>query len=76
MVDLKFSYISADGTRITKQFDTIMDFPEGIESGDIPSDMLEGTNVDAEFFENPLLNKQFNKVEDLYFHCIHIISGH
>ena len=74
MIDLKFSYTNANGKRITKEYNTIMDFIDFVDLGEISSTILYGFDVVAEFFENPLLSKRFKTVDQLYSHCIAITA--
>lgn len=74
MIDLCFNYATKNSGNVTKEFDTIMDFTDAIESGDISKDILNGINVEAIFFENPLTKKHFDTVHELYNHCINIMS--
>lgn len=74
MIDLRFSYTTKNSGNVTEEFDTIMAFTDAIESGDISKDILNGTNVEAIFFENPLSKKHFDTVQELYEHCISIMS--
>ena len=70
MKDLKISYDNENGQRIYAEYNTIMDFIDTIDSEeniDIP--MLDYGNVEAIFFENALIHKQFDTIEDLYNHC-------
>lgn len=76
MVDLKFSYTKQDGTRVTEEFDTIMDFTDSVETGNYSASILNAKDVEAKFFENPLLDQHFEKVEDLYYHCTNIMTAH
>ena len=70
MKDLKISYDNENGQRIHAEYDTIMDFIDTIDSeDDIDIPMLDYGNVEATFFENPLICKQFDTIEDLYNHC-------
>ena len=73
MRDLRISYDNENEQRINAEYDTLMDFINAIDSEDnIDIPMLDYQNVNARFFENPLLDKHFNTVEDLYNHCIKI----
>lgn len=73
MKDLRISYDNENGQRIKAEYDTLMDFIDTIDSEDnIDIPMLDYENVEADFFENPLLHKNFNTIEDLYKHCIEI----
>ena len=73
MKDLRISYDNENGQRIKAEYDTLMDFIDTIDSEDIIDiPMLDYENVEADFFENPLLYKHFNTIEELYNHCIEI----
>ena len=75
MKDLKISYDNENGQKIHAEYDTIMDFIDTIDSeDDIDIPMLDYGNVEATFFENPLIYKQFDTIEDLYNHCQEIIK--
>lgn len=66
MNDLVISY-RGFGSITQKKYRTIMDFMDMVESGypGIPSGVL----LEARFFGNPLLDKTFNSVGELYRHC-------
>ena len=68
MKDLMFSYNNANGKRIYKEYDTIMDFLSGITDY-FDDKSIYCTNVNARFWEDPLRDKEFETVEDLYLHC-------
>lgn len=73
MKDLKISYDNENGQRIKTEYDTLMDFINTIDTEDnIDIPMLDYENVEADFFENPLLHKHFNTIEELYKHCVEI----
>ena len=73
MKDLRISYDNENGQRIKTEYDTLMDFIDTIDSEDnIDIPMLDYKNVEADFFENPLLHKHFDTIEDLYTHCTEI----
>lgn len=73
MKDLRISYDNENGQRINAEYNTIMDFIDTINSEDnIDIPMLDYGNVEATFFENPLLHKHFDTIEELYNHCIEI----
>ena len=75
MKDLKISYDNGNGQRIYAEYNTIIDFIDTIDSeDDIDIPMLDYGNVEAIFFENPLIYKQFDTIEDLYNHCQEIIK--
>ena len=74
MKDLKISYDNENGQRINMEYDTIMNFVDDIDSDNIDIPMLDYENVEADFFENPLLHKHFETIEDLYNHCLKILK--
>lgn len=73
MKDLRIRYEIEDDLE-DAEYDTIMDFTDKVESGEIDSVMLGRKKVVAEFFENPLLHKHFDTVADLYEHCKAILK--
>lgn len=73
MQDLMFNYSTENGERETKEYSTIMDFLDDVESGAM-DDVLECDDVNAEFFENELNTKHFDTVNDLYTHCCKIVG--
>lgn len=74
MKDLRISYDNENGQRINAEYNTIMDFIDVMDSGEIDIPMLDYQNVEADFFENPLLHKHFDTIEELYNHCTEIIK--
>lgn len=74
MIDLKFSYTNENNERITEEFDTIFDFTDRVESGEIDASVLNGSDVDAKFFENKHNTKSFQSVKELYEHCVEIMK--
>jgi hypothetical protein len=74
MKDLKIRYENENGDKINAEYDTIMDFTDAIGSDEIDIPMLDYTNVEADFFENPLLHKSFNTIAELYEHCKAILK--
>ena len=75
MKDLRISYNNENGQKINAEYDTLMDFINTMDSEDnIDIPMLDYENVEADFFENPLLHKHFNTIEELYKHCVEIIK--
>ena len=71
MKDLIISH-TTNGKESKVEYDTIMDFMDSFESGEINSDSF--TNIDATFFENSLNTKSFSNAEKLYNHCKSIVS--
>jgi hypothetical protein len=74
MKDLKIRYKNENGDTISAEYETIMDFTDAIESDDIDIPMLDYTDVEANFFENPLMHKHFNTIAELYEHCKAILK--
>lgn len=74
MKDLKIRYRNENGDMIHAEYDTIMAFTDSMESDDIDLPMLDYTNVEADFFENPLLHKDFSTIAELYKHCKAILK--
>ena len=73
MKDLKISYKNENDDTISREYDTIMDFIDEMESDSDDIPMLDYTDVHAMFFENELNQKDFDTVEDLLNHCKMII---
>ena len=74
MKDLKISYKNENDDTISREYDTIMDFIDEMESDSDDIPMLDYTDVHAMFFENELNQKDFDTVEDLLNHCKMIIK--
>ena len=74
MKDLIISYDNENGEKINAEYDTIMDFIDTMESDNIDIPMLDYENVEADFFENPLHQKHFDMIDDLYNYCKMIIK--
>ena len=53
-----------------------MDFTDAVDEGDYPKKNLSCGPVDATFFENTLLDRKFQTVQELYHHCVNIVLGH
>ena len=69
MKDLKIKYINENGDKITAEYNTIMDFIDQMDSDDSDIPMMDYTDVEADFFESPLLHLKFATIERLYDHC-------
>lgn len=74
MKDLKIRYKNENGNTISVEYNTIMDFTDAIKSDDIDIPMLDYEDVEADFFENPLMHKHFNTIAELYEHCKAILK--
>lgn len=72
--DLKIDYDNENGERVTKEYDTIMDFIDEMESDSFDIPMMDYNNVNAKFFENPLQTYHFATIEYLYNHCKEIVK--
>lgn len=72
--DLSFDYINSDGERVSAQCRTIMDFIDAMESDENDIPMIDDTDVNAIFFDNPLNRKKFDTIGDLLNHCKTIIK--
>ena len=73
MKDLVFICAPSTNLSETYEFDTIMDFMNTVENdADFFETILNCTDIDATFFENPLTQKHFNSIKDLYEHCVSI----
>lgn len=69
MKDLKIKYTNKNGDVINAEYNTIMDFIDLMDSDDVDIPMMDYENVEADFFENPLLHCKFATIECLYEHC-------
>lgn len=74
MKDLKIDYDNENGECVTKEYDTIMDFIDEMESDSSDMPMMDYSNVNAKFFENPLQTYHFATIECLYNHCKEIVK--
>lgn len=73
MKDLKIKYINKNGNVVDQEYDTIMDFLDHMDSHDIDLPMMDYADVEADFFENPNLHRNFATLEGLYNHCKAIV---
>ena len=73
MKDLKIYYKNENDDTINRDYDTIMDFLDEMESDSDDIPMLDYTDVHAMFFENELNQKEFDTINDLLNHCKTII---
>ena len=73
MKDLKIKYTNESGETINDEYNTIMDFIDQMDSDKIDIPMMDYENVEADFFENPLLHCKFTTIERLYNHCKAIV---
>lgn len=74
MKDLRIKYKNENGKIINREYDTIMDFIDEMDSDKIDIPMLDYKNVTAAFFENPLQIKYFSTISELLNHCKKIIK--
>lgn len=74
MKDLKIIYDNENEERIEREYDTIMDFIDEMDSDKIDIPMLDYKNVTAVFFENPLQIKYFSTIAELLNHCKRMIK--
>lgn len=72
MKDLKIDYTNEKGIRVHAEYSTIMDFLNEMDSESVIP-MMDYTDVEADFFENPLLHQHFDSVKSLYNHCQRIL---
>ena len=72
MKDLKIKYENENGEIINTEYNTIVDFLDQMDSDETDIPMMDYKNVEADFFENPLLHCKFATIECLYNHCISI----
>ena len=69
MKDLKIIYDNENEERIEREYNTIMDFIDEMNSDNIDIPMLDCKNVTAAFYENELQIKYFSTIEELLEHC-------
>lgn len=74
MKDLIISYTNENDKVIEREYTTIMEFLDLMESGNVDIPMLDYTNVNAMFFENELNKKRFDTISKLVDHCKLIIT--
>lgn len=74
MKDLVISYSNENGETKKASYDTIMDFIDEMASNNPDIPMLDYTNVNAVFFENPKNSKPFDTIEILLEHCKLIVK--
>ena len=72
MIDLKVVYENENGEQVEREYDTIMDFIDEMESDEIDIPMLDYGNVTATFFENKLNVKHCETIGELLEHCKNI----
>jgi len=72
MVDLKVVYENENGEQIEREYDTIVDFIDEMESDGIDIPMLDYGNVVATFFENKLNVEHYKTVGELLKYCENI----
>lgn len=72
MKDLKIDYTKKDGTRNHVEYVTIMNFLDEMEE-DANKPVMDCTDVEADFFENPLHHQHFDSIQALYKHCQRIV---
>ena len=68
MKDLKITYTNENDVRIVREYNTIMDFIDEMESDNYDIPMMDYTDVEAVFFENRLLDKHFDTIAHTYKH--------
>lgn len=74
MKDLKVKYKNENGQTIEKDFDTIMDFIETIESDNDDIPMLDYEVISYIFFENRLNSGYGGTIGSLLEHCREIVQ--
>lgn len=74
MKDLKIKYKNENSKIIEKEFDTIMDFIETMESDNTDIPMLDYEVVSYIFFENRLNSGYGGTIKSLLEHCRKIIQ--
>ena len=73
MKDLKIEYKNENGKIINREYDTVMDFIDEMESDNIDIPMLDYEVISYVFFENPLNVGGDITIENLLEHCKKII---
>lgn len=74
MKDLKITYENENKEVISREYDTIMDFIDEMESDDVDIPMLDYTNVTYTMFENKLNSGNFDTISQLLVHCKEIVK--
>ena len=74
MRDLRIWYDNENDKRICREYKTIMDFIDEMESDNIDIPVLDYSNVHAVFFESKLDEKYFNSINELLEHCKKIVA--
>lgn len=72
MKDLKIKY-KYNGETLKKEYDCIFDFTDAIQNKETDAPPLEGTDVEALFFENELHKETFPNIRALVKHCEEIM---
>lgn len=74
MKDLKYTCVGPKETYISASYDTIMDFTDAYENPNLKLSSADYRNIEADFFENPLLHKHFESITALYNYCKTILK--
>lgn len=74
MKDLQIKYKNENGEIINREYDTIMDFIDEMESDDIDIPMLDYEIVEYMFFEKLLDRGYFATIDDILEYCKGIIK--
>ena len=67
--DLIFNYSDGGNEKVHRVYLHIFDFTDEIEAKSENAPPLNGFDVNACFFGNPLTAQHFETIEDLYNHC-------
>lgn len=73
MKDFKMQYRNENGEIINREYDTIMDFIEEMESNNIDVPMLDYEVISYTLFENPLNSGGDTTIGEILTHCKSII---
>ncbi|WP_147415554.1 hypothetical protein [Roseburia sp. 1XD42-69] len=74
MKDLWIKYKNENGKIINREYDTIMDFIDEMESDNIDIPMLDYEIISYIFFENRLNSEYGGTIEGLLEHCKEIVQ--
>lgn len=74
MKDLQIKYKNENGEIINREYDTIMDFIDEMESGNIDIPMLDYEVVSYIFFENRLNSGYGGTIKSLLDYCREIVQ--